>query len=49
MGGVWPNWALMIIGKFLMAAGNLGRQTTLRSILGPDPTHAQDVGALLKE
>lgn len=32
---VWPDWTLVIIGQFLMAAGNLGRQITLRSMLGP--------------
>lgn len=35
MRGVWPDWTLVIIGQFLMAAGNLGRQITLRSMLGP--------------
>lgn len=35
MRGVWPDWALVIIGQSLMAAGNLGRQMTLRSMLGP--------------
>ena len=35
MHGVWPDWTLVIIGQFLMAAGNLGRQITLRSMLGP--------------
>ena len=35
MRGVWPDWTLVIIGQFLMAAGNFGRQVSLRSMLGP--------------
>lgn len=35
MRGVWPDWTLLIFGQFLMAAGNLGRQITLRTMLGP--------------
>ena len=37
MRGVWPDWTLVIIGQLLMAGGNLGRQLTLRSMLGPIP------------
>ena len=37
MRGVWPDWTLVICGQFLMAAGNFGRQITLRSMLGSIP------------